>query len=92
VDPEAEVAVAAERALLGALGGGCRTPVAGHARLVAGRLEVAGLVGHPSTGEIIRDRIEGDPAEAAALGRSLAERLLQRGAARILAELEQPDR
>jgi hydroxymethylbilane synthase len=87
-DPAAEITVAAERALLGALGVGCRTPVAGHATLDGGRLVVRGLVGRPDASEMLFERVEGPPAAAADLGAELAARLIARGAGRILAELE----
>ena len=79
---------AAERALLAGLGVGCRTPVAGHATLAGGRLMVVGLVGRPDASEMIRETVTGAPGEAAALGAALAQRLLARGADRILRELE----
>jgi hydroxymethylbilane synthase len=87
-DPDAEATVAAERALLAGLGGSCRTPVAGHAVLVApDRLLLRGLVGRPDGSEILRGRVEGPPGEAAVLGSELAQQLRARGADRILAEL-----
>ncbi|HEY2902728.1 MAG TPA: hydroxymethylbilane synthase [Polyangia bacterium] len=89
VDDGAETTVAAERALLATLGVGCRTPVAGHAVVTGGRLIVRGLVGRPDASEMIRETVEGDPREAAALGAALGRRLLDRGADRILRELEQ---
>jgi hydroxymethylbilane synthase len=87
-DPAAEVTIAAERALLARLGVGCRTPVAGHATLAGDELTVRGLVGRPDASEMIRETVSGPPAKAAALGLALAERLLSRGADRILRELE----
>jgi hydroxymethylbilane synthase len=87
-DATAEVTTAAERALLAGLGVGCRTPVAGHATLAGGRLMVVGLVGRPDASEMIRETVTGAPGEAAALGAALAQRLLARGADRILRELE----
>ena len=87
-DPAAEATVAAERGLLAGLGVGCRTPVAGHAVLREGRVYLRGLVGRPDASEIIRDEIEGSPSDAASLGGELARRLLSRGAAQILRELE----
>jgi hydroxymethylbilane synthase len=86
-DIDAELTVAAERALLAGLGGSCRTPLGGHAVKQGDRLVVRGLVGRPDGTEIIRDEIAGAAAEAAALGAELARKLLARGAARILAEL-----
>lgn len=89
-DPAAEITVAAERALLVHLGVGCRTPVAGHATLDTDstRLTVVGLVGRPDASEMIRESVTGAPGDAAALGRALARRLLDRGAGAILRELE----
>jgi hydroxymethylbilane synthase len=86
--PQAEVTVAAERALLAGLGVGCRTPVAGHAVVRDGRVILRGLVGRPDASEMIREEVAGPPAEATALGTELARRLLARGADRILRELE----
>jgi hydroxymethylbilane synthase len=94
-DQAAEIAVAAERALLAGLGVGCRTPVAGHARLVpeggevgAGRVVLRALVGRPDASEIIREELSSSPDRAAELGAEMARRLLARGADRILRELE----
>jgi hydroxymethylbilane synthase len=87
-DPAAEITTAAERGLLAGLGVGCRTPVAGHATLAAGRLTVTGLVGRPDASEMIKEVVTGVPGDAAALGAALADRLLARGADKILRELE----
>ena len=87
VDREAMVTVAAERALLAGLGAGCRTPLGGHATLQGDTLVLRGLVGRPDASEILRDEVRGSASSAAALGQELAERLLARGAERILSEL-----
>ena len=83
---EAEITVAAERALLHRLGAGCRTPVAGTARLLQGKLEVRGLVGRPDGTIMLHESVSGAPSDAETLGRALADVLLARGADRILAE------
>ncbi|HSS37839.1 MAG TPA: hydroxymethylbilane synthase [Polyangia bacterium] len=87
-DAEAEATVAAERALLAALGVGCRTPVAGHATLAGDRLTISGLVGRPDATEILTETVTGSVMQAPSLGTELARRLLAAGAGRILAELE----
>ncbi len=84
---EAEITVAAERALLRRLGAGCRTPVAGCARMQQGQLQVMGLVGRPDASVILRESVTGPVSQAEALGTALAEALLARGADGILAEL-----
>jgi hydroxymethylbilane synthase len=73
---------------LAGLGGGCRTPVAGHATLDGRRLTLAGLVGRPDASEMIRESLQGTPEEARALGAEVARRLIARGAGQILRELE----
>ena len=67
---------------------GCRTPIAGYAEVRGGRLQVRGLVGRPDASEILREQAEGPVAAAVALGTEVGERLLARGAHRILADLE----
>jgi hydroxymethylbilane synthase len=87
-DADAEATVAAERALLAALGGSCHTPLAGHASVTGpGRLLVRALVGRPDASEILRERMEGAASDAPNLGAELARRLLARGADKILADL-----
>jgi hydroxymethylbilane synthase len=86
-DHQAELTVAAERALLAGLGGSCRTPLGGQAIITGERMQVTGLVGRPDGREILRETVEGAPADAVALGSELAARLRARGADKILAEL-----
>ena len=86
-DAGTEACVAAERAYLHGLGAGCRTPVAGHARIEGDQLTVWGLVGRPDASEVLREHAVGAIASAAELGARLARALLARGAGRILAEL-----
>jgi hydroxymethylbilane synthase len=75
----------AERAFLARLGASCVTPMAAHARLADGRLVLHGLVASEDGREMLRERAEGTAADAAALGRAVAEALLARGASAITA-------
>ena len=74
-DPEARAVSTAERALLALLDGSCRTPIGGHARLVAGAagaaLRLTGLTAREDGSFLLRRTIEGPPAEAARLGAEL---------------------
>ena len=81
------ICVTAERAALLKLEGGCQVPIAAHAVLSGGRLSMKGLVGSVDGSVIIRAEKEGDPADAYAIGISLAEDLLAQGADKILAEV-----
>lgn len=87
-DPASGLRLAAERAFNARLGGACQAPIAGHAtRLADGRLRLVGLVGTPDGATVLRDEVSGAPEGAAALGETLAERLLAAGARMILASL-----
>jgi len=86
-DEQAEATVAAERALLAGLHAGCRTPVAGHAEVRDGKVRLRALVGRPDGSEVLREVGEGAIADAAIIGAEVAQRLLARGADKILAEL-----
>src|ERR1700690_461053 len=86
-DPETSTCVRAERAFLKKLEGGCQVPIAAYARLEDKILVMEGLVGSVAGDIIIKEEIEGAPSEAEALGLALAERLLSRGAKKILDEV-----
>lgn len=79
--------VRAERAMNHRLEGGCQVPIGGHATLADGELFLRGLVGTVDGSEIVRAEIRGPQAQAEQLGKSLAEELLEHGAAQILREL-----
>jgi len=75
-DPKARAVSTAERALLAALDGSCRTPIGGHARLLAdGRLRLTGLVARSDGSFLLRRTVEGAPADAARLGTELGKAL-----------------
>lgn len=86
-DVPTQTTVTAERALLHRLEGGCQVPIAAHAVLTAGQLSLEGLVASVDGKTIIRDRIQGSSGDARLLGVQLAERLLARGADKILREI-----
>ncbi|WP_210496594.1 hydroxymethylbilane synthase [Microvirga antarctica] len=69
LDPETGHAVAAERSFLTVLDGSCRTPIAGHARIVGDALEIRGLVLRPNGADSLDVVRHGHVDDAAALGR-----------------------
>jgi hydroxymethylbilane synthase len=81
---ETRAAVAAERAVLAALGGGCQVPIGAHATVTNGRLHLRAIVAAPDGSQMVSAQSEGALSDAAALGRDLASELLSRGARRIL--------
>lgn len=88
-DEDTRLCVAAERAFLRRLDGGCQVPIAAHAERKDGRLELCALVADPEGRSAFR-ALDSCPAEieaAESLGCALAEKLLAEGADRILAAL-----
>jgi hydroxymethylbilane synthase len=84
-DPDSRDAAAAERALLLALDGSCRTPIAGRARILPdGRLHLLGLVARGDGSFLLRRSIEGERCDAAALGAELGAGLRRDAPADIL--------
>ncbi|MBI4510593.1 MAG: hydroxymethylbilane synthase [Deltaproteobacteria bacterium] len=76
--------VAAERAFLGRLNGGCQAPIGAHATLADGAISLDGLVGEVDGASILRAHVGGPRNRALSLGQELAEMLLARGAAEII--------
>jgi len=81
---ETATAVGAERAFLVAIGGDCNTPLAAHATLADGKVRLRAMVCDPDGATMLFADGEAAAAEAAGLGRRLAEDLLQRGAGALL--------
>jgi hydroxymethylbilane synthase len=75
----------AERAFLVRMGGSCQTPLAAHAIDHGGELRVVGMCGMPDGTRILRAEVIGSIPAAPQLGVELAHKLLQQGAAEILA-------
>jgi hydroxymethylbilane synthase len=78
-DPGTAACVAAERAMLAALDGSCRTPIAGLATIASDELSLDALLLAPDGKAERRGRIAGAINDAVALGSELGERL-RRGA------------
>jgi hydroxymethylbilane synthase len=88
-------ATMAERALLRTLEGGCQVPIGTYGRIGSdyngeAQLRLDAMVGSLDGTHIVRDSIAGSPEDAEALGVSLAERLLAKGARQILDGIRSP--
>ena len=77
-DPRSVACVGAERAMLAALDGSCRTPIAGLAELDGDRLRVEGLLLKADCSSEVRGQREGSIADAEALGTDLGRALRDR--------------
>jgi len=78
----------AERAVVSLLEATCATPIGVRAQIAEARMSVDAFVGLPDGSEWIRDRVEGDATDPAALGAELAQRLLATGARDLLDRAE----
>lgn len=92
VDRAALAAAQAERALGLVVEGSCEVPVGGHATVMGAGLVVEGFLGLPDGSRLVREKAEGEAADAAKLGRALGERILARGGREVLELLARPGR
>ncbi len=86
-DPDTASVLAAERALLIRLEGGCQIPIAGFAEKKGASITLEGWVSNLDGTEIIQEKKTAPVEQAEALGKAVAESLLTRGADRILKAL-----
>ena len=81
---ETRCRVLAERAMNTRLEGGCQVPIGAYAEIDGDDMLLRGLVGNPDGSQVIRGEVKGHKLDAVALGNSLAEELLSKGAKTIL--------
>jgi len=82
--PATAIAVAAERAFLLRLEGGCQVPIGAHASLSNDTITLTGLIAAVDGRRILKETATGPVDQAQALGTALAETLLARGGKAIL--------
>ena len=80
-DADTATALAAERAYLAELDGSCRTPIAGHARVVDDVIRFRGIIAKPDGSEAHEVSREGSAGDAAALGADAGRELKARAGA-----------
>ncbi|HLJ54412.1 MAG TPA: hydroxymethylbilane synthase [Chthonomonadaceae bacterium] len=83
-DADAADAVAAERAFLRALGGGCSVPAGAYAALHGGDVRLLAMIAAPDGSRVVRAEETGPRSDAAALGARVADRLLREGGREML--------
>jgi hydroxymethylbilane synthase len=86
-DSETRQSIVAERALLGALQGGCQVPLGAWARFERNELAMDAVVCSPDGGNYIRQRATGPADQPRELGQRLAQLLVDAGAGTILEEV-----
>ncbi len=83
-DSKARIMATAERAVNRCLKGNCFTPIAAHATLDEKTIYLDAMVGTLDGKQILRDKIQGPQDSAEALGFTLGETLLKKGATALL--------
>jgi hydroxymethylbilane synthase len=83
--------VAAERAFLKKLEGGCQVPIAAHGEIKDSELNISGMVAELDGSAVIKHQVSGPVSEPERIGVELAQRLIDMGAGEILARLKSGD-
>jgi hydroxymethylbilane synthase len=86
-DVETRTAIIAERALLGAVQGGCQVPLGAWARMERGELVLEACVCSADGVQYVKQRATAPPDQAAQLGEHMARLLIEAGAQAILEEV-----
>lgn len=84
---ETRTSIICERALLGALHGGCQVPLGAWARLERGELVLEACVCSVDGVQYVKQRAAAPPGQAAQLGEHMAQLLIEAGARGILEEV-----
>ncbi|MCD6185585.1 MAG: hydroxymethylbilane synthase [Deltaproteobacteria bacterium] len=83
-DADSRIVVMGERAFSNRLEGGCQVPIAAYGTVKDHSFSLCGLVADIDGKELIRESLEGPEESSEDIGIELAERLLSKGAKRIL--------
>jgi hydroxymethylbilane synthase len=86
-DAETRTSIIAERAMLGALHGGCQVPIGAWARIERGELVLEACVCSVDGVQYVKQRATSPPEQAAQLGEHMARLLMDAGAQSILEEV-----
>jgi len=84
-DPATSAEIAAERAMLDRLGGGCHVPIGARATMTGRALKIIGVVASVDGKQLCRGEATGAADQATELGDRLATELLSQGADKLLA-------
>jgi hydroxymethylbilane synthase len=85
---DTQLCVEAERAFSRALAGSCTVPLGAYALCDGGHINMTGFVASVDGKQMLRETASGSTTNADAVGRALADKLIARGANKILATLD----
>ena len=87
-DEDAIIETRVERDFVTVLEGGCQVPIGVNAELHGDTLHVKAILGLPDGSEMLMEEIKATRAEHAAIGKALAQKVLDRGAKELLERAE----
>jgi len=85
---DTQLCVEAERAFSRALAGSCTVPLGAYALKEGNTINITGFVASVDGKQMLRETVSGSISNADAVGRALADKLIERGANKILAALD----
>ena len=85
---DTQFCVEAERAFSRALAGSCTVPLGAYALREGNNINITGFVASVDGKQMLRETASGSISNADAVGRALADKLIERGADKILAALD----
>ncbi|MGV3581588.1 MAG: hydroxymethylbilane synthase [Methylophilus sp.] len=85
---DTQLCVEAERGFSRALAGSCTVPLGAYATRNGDNINITGFVASVDGKQMLREQFTGNISNAEAVGKALAEKLVQLGADKILAELD----
>ncbi len=85
---DTQLCVEAERGMSRALAGSCTVPLGAYALRDGNTIKITGFVASVDGKQILRETASGSTTNAEAVGRALADKLISRGADKILAALD----
>lgn len=85
---DTQLCVEAERGFSRALAGSCTVPLGAYATRNGNNINITGFVASVDGKQMLREQFTGNISDAEAVGKALAEKLVQLGADKILAELD----
>ena len=86
---DTELAITAERTLLSRLEGGCQVPIGVFANVNDGKLKITAMISSLDGNFLLKDSNEGEAEKAEEIATELAEKLLSKGAGKILKEIKE---
>jgi len=88
-DEEANIETTVERDFITVLQGGCQVPIGVNAKLGEETISVRAIVGLPDGTELIREKFVANRSEYKAMGKELADRMIEEGAIKLLKRAEE---